>query len=88
MKEDKRPVYMPLSKYLKCIVLGDPLNHVWHSCLKNFLECEWVHHCEDPSKVLQNLFFLLHAYSLAVSHPDVCLLVIGNLYLVKRNMRY
>ena len=68
--------------YLQCIVLRDPLHHVWHSSLKNLFECQGVHHGEDPSKVLQDLFLLLHAYSLAVGHPDVCLLVIGNLYLV------
>lgn len=72
------------SMYLQCVVLGDPLHHVWHSRLKNFLECEGIHHGEDPGKVLQNLFLLLHAYSLTVGHPDVCLLVISNLYLVRR----
>lgn len=71
---------------LQCIVLRDPLHHVRHSGLKNLLECQGVHHCEDPSKVLQNLLLLLHAYSLTVGHPDVCLLVIGNLHLVSTNM--
>lgn len=72
--------------YLQCVVLRDPLHHVRHGCLKNLLECEGIHHGEDPSKVLQNLFLLLHAYSLTVGHPDVRLLVIGNLYLVRRHM--
>ncbi len=76
------------SIYLQCVVLGDPLHHVRHSGLKNLLECEGVHHGEDPSKVLQNLFLLLHAYSLTVGHSDICLLVIGNLYLVRRNMKF
>lgn len=72
--------------YLQCIVLGDPLHHVWHSCLKNLLEREGVHHGENAGKVLQNLFLLLHANSLTVGHPDVRLLVICNLYLLRRNM--
>lgn len=73
--------------YLQCVVLGDPLHHVWHSCLENLLEREGVHHGEDPGKVLQNFFLLLHAHGLTVGHPDVRLLVVGNLYLLKRNMR-
>lgn len=75
-------------QYLQCVVLGDPLNHVWNSGLKNLFECKWVHHCEDPSKVLQNFLLLLHAYSLAIGHPDVCLLVICNLYLLKTHRIY
>lgn len=71
--------------YLQSIILGDPLNHVWYSCLENFLERERVHHCEDPSEMFQNFFLLFHAYSLAVSHPDVCLLIICNLYLFNKN---
>lgn len=35
--------------------------------------------------MLQDLLLLLHAYSLAVGHPDVRLLVIGDLHLVERN---
>ena len=70
--------------YLQCVVLRDPLHHVRHSCLKNLLKCEGVHHSEDTGKVFQNLFLLLHAYSLTVGHPNVRLLVIGNLYLVRR----
>lgn len=34
--------------------------------------------------MFQNFFLLLHAYSLAVSHPDVCLLIICNLYLFNK----
>lgn len=74
--------------YLQCIVLGDSLHHVWHCGLKNLLEREGIHHGEDPSKVLQNLLLLLHAHRLTVGHPDVSLLVISNLYLLKRNSCY
>lgn len=72
--------------YLQSIVLGDSFHHVWHSGLKNFLKCQGVHHGENPSKVFQNLLLLFHAHSLTVGHPDVCLLVIGNLHLVSRNI--
>lgn len=73
--------------YLQRIVLGDPLNHVRHGCLENLLERERVHHGEDSGKVLQNFFLLLHAYSLTVGHPDVRLLVVGNLNLLRRRNR-
>lgn len=75
---------MQVCRYLQSIVLGDPLHHVRHSRLKNLLESERVHHGEDSCKVLQNLLFLLHAYGLTVGHPDVGLLVVGNLYLTRR----
>ena len=72
--------------YLQCIVLGDPLHHVGHSGLKDLLECERVHHGEDSGKMLQDFFLLLHANSLTVCHPDVRLLVVGNLNLERKNM--
>lgn len=73
--------------YLQGVVLGDPLHHVRHSRLKDLFECEGVHHREDPGKVLQHLFLLLHAYGLAVGHSDVCLLVIGHLHLIMTETR-
>lgn len=74
--------------YLQCVVLRDPLHHVGNGGLKNLFKCKRVHHGEDPSKVLQNFLLLLHAYSLAVSHPDVCLLIICHLHLVMIHMNY
>lgn len=71
-------------QYLQRVVLGDPLHHVGHSGLKDLLERERVHHCEDAGKMLQDFLLLLHADSLAVGHPDVRLLVICNLHLFNR----
>lgn len=70
--------------YLQRIVLGDSFHHVGHSSLKNLFKSEGIHHCKDARKVLQDFFLLFHAYSLAVGHSDVCLLVIGNLHLIRR----
>lgn len=71
-----------LGLYLKCVILRYPLHHIGHRCLKDLFKSEWIHHCKHSSKVLQDLFLLFHSNSLAVSHSNVCLLVIGNLNLI------
>lgn len=73
--------------YLQRVVFGDSLNHVWYGGLENLFKSKRVHHGKDSSKVLQDLFLLLHADSLTVGHTNVRLPVAGNLYLAKRGGR-